>query len=295
MSCVSALGFTPARPASKGAATDFFIILLRLFSACAATLSAVGSLHACELPTSATGPELSTGRVLMAQPLLSKEAFDALRRLDTCAVEDAIEAFDLRARNTGFTDSSIRCMFEDFPPMLGYAATARLRSGDRPMSGRSYHDRTEWWNSILKVPAPRIVVLEDVDDPPGIGAFLGDVHAAMLKALGCVGYVTNGAVREVPAVGQMDFHLFARNVGVSHAYARIIDHGCPVLVGGMVVRPGELLHGDRHGVVSVPRQIAGEIPAVAAKLADRDRRVLAVCSAPDFSVENLRKTMQELE
>jgi regulator of RNase E activity RraA len=228
------------------------------------------------------------------QPWLSEEELNALRRLDTCAVEDAIETLDLRARNVGFTDSTIQCLFEDFPPMVGYAATARIRSGDRPMSGRSFQDRTAWWTSILEVPRPRIVVLEDIDEPPGVGAFLGDTHAAMLQALGCVGYVTNGAVREVPAVRELGFHLFARNVAVSHAYARIIDSGQAIAVGGMQVCPGDLLHGDRHGVVSIPRQIAANIPHVAAELRERDRRVIAACCSPDFSLEKLRQTIKDL-
>jgi len=228
------------------------------------------------------------------QPVLSEEELDALRQLDTCAVEDAIETFDLRARNTGFANSSIRCLFDDFPPMVGYAATARLRSGDRPMSGRSFQDRTDWWTSILKVPAPRIAVLEDIDEPAGVGAFLGDVHAAMLQGLGCIGYVTNGGVREIPALRRMGMHVFARNVAVSHAYARIIEFGCPVLVGGVPVGPGDLLHGDRHGVLTVPRHIAAEIPRVAAELKERDRRMIEICRSPGFSVEKLQQTIRGL-
>lgn len=229
------------------------------------------------------------------QPCLREEELGALRQLDTCAVEDAIETFALRARNVGFTNATVRCMFEDFPPMVGYAATARLRSGDRPMSGRSFQDRTVWWNSILQVPPPRIVVLEDIDEPPGVGAFLGDTHAAMLMALGCIGYVTDGAVRELPPMREMGFHVFAHNVAVSHAYARIIDSGLAIQVGGMQVRPGDLLHGDRHGVVSIPKQIAPEIPRVAEELKERNRRVIAVCRSPGFSVEKLRQTIAGLE
>jgi 4-hydroxy-4-methyl-2-oxoglutarate aldolase len=228
------------------------------------------------------------------EPFLSTEELKALQHLETCKVEDAIETFDLRARNTGFASSEVRCVFDELPPMVGYAATARMRAGEKPMSGRSYQDRSEWWRSVLSVPWPRVVVMEDLDEPPGVGAFLGDVHAAMLKALGCVGFVTNGAVREVPAIRHLGLQVFARNRALSHAYARIIDFGSPVMVGGMEVRPGDLLHGDSHGVVSVPRQIAPAIPRVAADLAQRDRRVLAVCESPDFSVDKLRATLKNL-
>jgi len=101
--------------------------------------------------------------------------------------------------------------------MVGYAATARLRSGEPPIVGGTYRDQADCWNSILEVPPPRILVLEDMDDPPGRGAFVGDMHAAILKSLGCVGYVTNGAVRELPAVRTMGLQLFAGSVAVSHA------------------------------------------------------------------------------
>lgn len=146
---------------------------------------------------------------------LSKAQLDDLGRIDTCMVSNAIETFDMTLRNTGFADARIRCMFEDMPPIIGYAATARLRTGEPPITGRMYHDRSEWWNSILQVPAPRIAVVEDMDKPPGVGAFLGDVHAAILRALGCVAYVTDGAVRELPRVRDLGFQVFAGSGGAA--------------------------------------------------------------------------------
>jgi 4-hydroxy-4-methyl-2-oxoglutarate aldolase len=227
------------------------------------------------------------------EPAIPVEDFDALRRLDTCTVSNAIEAFKLRLRNAGFANSRVRCVFEDLPPMVGYAATARLRSGEPPITG-SYHDRTDWWNSILRVPAPRIAVLQDLDEPPGVGAFLGDMNAAILRALGCVGYVTNGAVRELPRVRDMGLHLFAGNVAVSHANAHIFDFGSPVNVGGLEVRPGDLLHGDRHGLLTVPKEIAAEIPPVAARLREGEQRVIDSCRSQEFSVEKLRQALKVL-
>ena len=177
--------------------------------------------------------------------------------------------------------------------MVGYAATARLRTGEPPIAG-SFHDRTDWWKSILQIPAPRIVVLQDLDEPPGVGAVLGEMHAAILKALGCVGYVTNGAVRELPQVRDMGLHLFAGNESVSHSYPHIFDFGSPVTVGGLEVHPGDLLHGDRHGLLTVPQEIAGEIPAVAARLRQAEQKVVEFCNSPEFSVEKLRQVVKEL-
>jgi regulator of RNase E activity RraA len=227
-------------------------------------------------------------------PFVDEGELDALRHLDTCTVSNAIETFEVRLRNTGFADSRIRCMFKDFPPMVGYAATARLRSGDPPIAGRVYRDRTDWWNSILAAPSPRIAVLEDLDKPPGLGAFLGDMHAAILRALGCVGYVTDGAVRELPRVRDLKLQLFAGGVAVSHAYAHIFDFGSVVKIGGLEVHPGDLLHGDRHGLLTVPRQIAGKIPAVAARLLNAEQKVIDFCGSKGFSLENLRQLIKEL-
>jgi len=233
------------------------------------------------------------GILMTTEPLIHEHILDALRRLDTCTVSNAIETFDVRLRNTGFADARIRCMFEDLPPMVGYAATARLRTDEPPICGGYYHDRSEWWNSILQVPPPRIVLLQDMDKRPGRGAFVGKLHAAILRALGCVGYVTNGAVRQLPSVRELGLHLFGGDVMVSHSYAHIFDFGCPVEIGNLEVHPGALLHGDRHGLLEVPRSIAGEIPAVAATLRKAEQKVIAFCSSKQFSVGGLRQMMKE--
>jgi 4-hydroxy-4-methyl-2-oxoglutarate aldolase len=229
---------------------------------------------------------------MVVAPLLTDEEFDALRLFDTCMVANAVETFNVRLHNTGFTDSRIRCMFEDAPPIVGYAVTARLRSGAPPIVGSTFRDRADFWNGILEIPSPRILVLEDQDDPPGRGAFVGDMHAAILKALGCIGYLTNGAVREIPSVRTLGIQLFAGSVAVSHAYAHIFDVGASVNVAGMEVRPGDLLHGDRHGVLTVPTEIAAAVPAVAADLHRREQKVIDFCRSSAFSVEKLSEIVK---
>jgi len=226
---------------------------------------------------------------------LTEEELSALRQFDTCMIANAIEKFSVRLRNTGFTDGKIRCMFPEAPPMVGYAVTGRLRSGEPPIAGPFFHDRGDLWTRILESPSPRVLVLEDVDHKPGRGAFVGDMHAAILKALGCVGYVTNGAVRELPSVRRIGMQLFAGSVAVSHAYAHIFDIGIPVTVDGMEVHTGTLLHGDQHGVVSVPAEIAAEVPNVAAKLQRSEREVIEFCQSGNFSIEKLTALMKNAQ
>src|SRR5262245_5419118 len=127
---------------------------------------------------------------------LTTEQLEPLRLLETCAVANAIETFDVRLRNEGFTDATVRCMFPRLKPMVGYAVTATVRSSNPPPDRHDYMDRTDWWNYILSIPAPRVVVIQDVDQNPGTGSLLGEVHSNILMALRCVGAVTNGAVRD---------------------------------------------------------------------------------------------------
>jgi 4-hydroxy-4-methyl-2-oxoglutarate aldolase len=226
---------------------------------------------------------------------LSPEQLEPLRRLSTCVVASSIERFDVRLRNTGFADSSIRSIFDDRPPMLGYAATARIRTSDPPMEGHSYYDHTEWWNHILSIPAPRVVVVEDLDKPPGLGAFVGEVHTHILLALGCVGLVTNGTVRDCDLVKLTRFQMFASGPSVSHAYAHVFDFGGTVSMGGLEIRPGNLVQGDRHGVQTIPLEIADKIPEMAQEILKRRERLIGLCRSPEFSLETIRKAIHEAE
>jgi len=225
---------------------------------------------------------------------LTSAQLGEFHRLSTCVVASAIETFHVRLPNTGFSDSTIRCIFEDHPPIAGYAATARIRSAQPPMEGRGYYyDRTDWWNHILSIPEPRVVIIEDVDDPPGRGAFIGEVNANILLALGCGAFVTNGAVRDLPEVRRTAFQMFAGNVSVSHAYAHIFDFGSDVMVGGLKIRPGDLIHGDLHGIQTIPSGIAEKVPAVARDIKRRRERIVGLCRSSDFSVQRLRGAIKE--
>jgi len=222
------------------------------------------------------------------------DIFAALARLDTCMLSNAVETFGQRLRNEGFADSSIRCLFPQLGTMVGHAVTVRMRCSSPPPDAHPYHDRTDWWNYSQTIPAPRVVVIEDVDPQAGLGSFIGEIHARILKALQCHGVVTNGAVRDVNAVAATGFQFFAGNVAVSHAYAHIVDFGQPVKVGGLAVQPGDLLAADVHGVLSIPPALAAELPAVAANISEREKRVIEFCDSGSFSVEGLRELLRDI-
>jgi regulator of RNase E activity RraA len=225
----------------------------------------------------------------------SPEVLSQLRELSTCTVASAIETFNVRLRNVGFTNSSIRCIYPELPRLVGYAATARIRSADPPMEGHSYYARPEWWQYIQTIPEPRVVVIQDVDNSPGLGAFVGEIHATILMALGCHGIVTNGAVRDLRALQAAGFQMFAGNVSVSHAYAHVFDFGGTVEVGGMNVKPGDLMQGDIHGVQTIPREIAARVPSAGNTILQKRRALIESCRSDDFTLGKLHEAVKRLE
>src|SRR5487761_2375277 len=219
---------------------------------------------------------------------LTSEQLEILRRLDACTLANAIETFHARLRNEGFADNSVHCQFPHLPPLLGYAATVKVRGSAPPTAAQDYPDRTDWWDYILSLPAPRVVVVQDMATKIGLGSLLGAVHINILGALGCVGAVTNGAVRDLPAAEKLGFQLFAGSISVSHAYVHIVEFGTPVEVGGLQIQSGDLLHGDLHGVQSIPDGIAAKIPRAAAEIIAREQELITLCQSKTFSVEKLR-------
>jgi regulator of RNase E activity RraA len=191
-------------------------------------------------------------------------------------------------------DSTIRSIFPEFPPVVGYAVTVKIKCSSPSTDGHNYLERTEWWNEILRTPIPRIVVIEDIDPRPGTGALVGGLHASLLKALKCVAVITNGAVRDLPQVHALPFHLFAGNVAVSHAYSHLVEMRTTVSLGRLNVNPGDLLHADCHGVISLPKAQAASIPAIAAKRSDQEEQLIRLCDQPNPSIDELRAKVREL-
>ena len=218
---------------------------------------------------------------------LSPAQLEAIQQFDTCTIANAIEQFGIRLRNDGFTRPGLRCTTGDCGKLLGYAFTSMIRSSSPSVTGSPYFDRTDWWGALDLVPAPRIAVIQDVDSEPGTGSVVGEVHAAILKALGCRGVITNGAVRDLPAVRKLDFAMFAPFVAVSHAYMHLLNYGEPVEICGLEIRAGDLLFADCHGTISIPIEIAAELPEAAARIREREQRIVQLCLSPDFSTEKL--------
>jgi 4-hydroxy-4-methyl-2-oxoglutarate aldolase len=219
----------------------------------------------------------------MAEPL-APGVLDALRRYDSPTLANAVETFDVRPRDEGFASMDIRCLFPELGPMVGYAATATIRARGR---GEGDGDHAPLWALVRSLPEPRVVVIQDLDDPPGHGAFWGEVQSSIYKALGCLGTVTDGCVRDLKEVREMGFQFYARGPGVSHAYVRLESVGEPVRVGGLSVRTGDVVHADQHGVLLVPRDIAAQLPAAADRIVEREQEFIRWVRSAEFDPDRL--------
>lgn len=215
---------------------------------------------------------------------LLKEDLLALRELSTPTVANAVEVFDKRGRNQGFMSPEIKCLFPDLGVLVGHAVTARFAAEQAPAQAASRYD---FWKYILEIPEPRVVVMQDLDQPPGVGAYFGEVQANIHKRLGCEGVITNGHVRDLDEVEVLGFHYLAAGACVSHSYVHLIDFGGEVKVGGLVVRSGDLMHADKHGAMVVPKELAKDIPDAAAEIVEREQTIIDLCNSPEFSLERL--------
>ncbi len=177
----------------------------------------------------------------------------------------------------------IRCLFPELGPLVGYAATGTIRARGRP----AHADQTALYEHVRTVPGPRVVVVQDLDQPPGWGSLWGEVNATIFGALGCAGCVTDGCVRDLKEARAMRFHFFARGPGVSHAYVRVESAGEPVTVGGLRVSPKDLIHADQHGVLLIPKEIAAELPAAAERVIAGEQSLLGWVRSPDFDAGEL--------
>ncbi|MFY9840413.1 MAG: RraA family protein [Xanthobacteraceae bacterium] len=219
--------------------------------------------------------------------MVSESQFAFLRSIDTPTVCNLIEIVAPERRGAGYTVNHLHCPFPELPPMVGFAKTVTIRARDK-VSGPSYmQKRMDYLDYVAAAPRPSVVVIEDKDDPPGYGAFWGEVQTNVHTALGCLGTITNGSVRDIPAVAE-GFQMLAGSLSPSHAYVHVVEFGIPVTIHGMAVKSGDLVHADRHGAVVVPVDTIDAMQAALDGLAKQETRIIAAARAPGATVESIK-------
>jgi len=218
---------------------------------------------------------------------------DALRKISSPSIANAIETFNVRPRNQGFMSSEIRCLFPELGPLIGHAVTAVIRAEPQPLEGHR-SSTFGWWDYVLSIPAPRVIVVHDLDEPRGQGAQWGEVQANIHKALGAVGAITDGSVRDLDEVRALGFQFAAAHVSVSHAYVHMVDFGLPVKLGGLWVKPGDLIHCDQHGAVTIPADLVPKVADAVRRVEADERKIIEVCQSREFSADKLKELYKQI-
>jgi 4-hydroxy-4-methyl-2-oxoglutarate aldolase len=226
---------------------------------------------------------------------LTHDQLEELKQFDTPTVANALERFNLRPRTEGFTSPKIRAIFSDTKRICGYAVTAKV-SARTPKTAEHEAIAWQYYEAIRACPKP-ISVIQDIDEEP-IGSFWGEVQASIHVALGCDGVITNGGVRDLDEVHALDFSYLASCVLVSHAYIHMEAQNTPVEIGRLVIRPGDLLHADKHGAIVIPAEVA-HLTADACRAAiAAERPVIDGCASVErgsLSIEQLRIWRAEMD
>jgi regulator of RNase E activity RraA len=222
----------------------------------------------------------------------SDTAIQALRAFDTPTICNALEALRPERRGHGFTTEPLVCLHPELPPIFAPARTATIRAATPPeRDAAAERDAAlAYYRYVGAPPHPTLTVIEDLDDPPGAGAWWGEVHTHVHRGLGSLGVITNGSVRDLDAVDPR-FQVLAAQVVPSHIWVRPVEVGIPVTVAGLRVAPGDWIHADRHGAVVVPVETIEELPAAAAAVVARERVLIEASRGADFDVARLERLL----
>jgi regulator of RNase E activity RraA len=213
---------------------------------------------------------------------------EALRAWDTPTICNGLEVIVPERRAIGFTIEPMPVLHHDAAPIIGLARTGTVRAKEPPRGPVA--DRLDWYDYVAKASLPTIVVLQDLDDRPGHGAFWGEVNTNIHMKLGAVGCVTNGSFRDLAASAK-NFQIVGGRVGPSHAHIHVVDFGGPVNVFGMQAAHDDVIHADVHGAVVIPADCVRKLPAAIDLIARREKVILDLCASPDFTPAKLREAV----
>lgn len=224
---------------------------------------------------------------LPAVAAIEEQDLAFLRGVDSPTIANAIEPFKVRDRTEGFLGGEVRCLYPEMPPMVGVALTVTMTNTPGPVASRE-----RWFNmyeALAEMPAPSVLVVQDVSGAPSRCALAGEVMATLAMRLGAVGMVTDGGVRDLAEVKQLGFHYFARYAVVAHGNFDIVDIGLPVMLDGQEVVTGDILHGDANGVVIVPREVLAGLSEAVQEVRTRERATMDFIKSPEYTIAAARK------
>jgi len=215
-----------------------------------------------------------------------------LAKFDTPTICNVVELFDVRPRNAGYMNDTIKACFPQFPPMVGYALTSFFRSQSPPRGGDIYANLTHQIERFSELPGPAILVFQDVDAPIAAATF-GEVMCTTYKAFGAKGLITSGTGRDLDQVERIGFPAFTTGATCAHGYSHILAVGSPVVVGGITVYQGDLLHGDRNGVTTIPHEVASQVAEGCREFAAAEQIIFDYLKSPRITPAGFEEARRE--
>lgn len=189
----------------------------------------------------------------MAQPILSHADLLQLKRWNTPTIYNGWEQITkLDSGDAAFNIEEARDFMPQMGPMVGYAVTVVIEPSEKKHREANPDAGNQYRRYMASVPGPKIVIVQDLDKPRFVGSFWGEVNSNIHRALGCVGTIIDGAIRDVDEMTDAGFKALARRLCVGHAHVHPVRWDCEVEVFGRAVRPGDLIHADKHGFLVIP-------------------------------------------
>lgn len=228
-------------------------------------------------------------------PTLTHTHLLQLKRWNTPTIYNGWEAITTHDRTRGwFNREETRDFMPQMGPMVGYAVTVVVEPSNPAHKEANANAWTEYRSYVASAPGPKIVVVQDLDKPEVIGSFWGEVNANTHRALGCVGTITDGAIRDVDEMTNAGFKAIARRLCVGHAYVHPVRWNCEVEVFGTPVRPGALIHADKHGFLMIPEEDQERI-VEAARFMDENECNTVIAAARESGGRSFEETITALD
>lgn len=186
--------------------------------------------------------------------MLNQSELLKLKRWNTPTIYNGWEQITKSdAAREGFNPEETVDFMPQMGPMVGYAVTVVIEPGN-PIHKQKTNVWEEYRAYIASVPGPKIVVVQDLDKPLTFGSFWGEVNSNVHRALGCLGTITDGAIRDLDEMNNAGFKALARRLCVGHAHSTPVKWNCSVEVFGRKIKPGQLIHADKHGFLVIPNE-----------------------------------------
>lgn len=227
---------------------------------------------------------------------MEKSLYELLRRIDTPSVCNAIEVAQGQRGFASFTRGTVLCSAPEEPAMVGYALTAKIAGVEPPTEDPDIirKRRMDYYRYMAVGSQPSVTVIEDTDYPLCISAYWGEVNTTVHKGFGILGALTNGVMRDLGDLPD-GFPVVAGSIGPSHGFVHVKDFDCSVEVFGMTVRPGDLIHADRHGALIIPEVVLPDLEAALNTMFANEKLVLDPARQDGFNFEKFEAAWSAFE